>query len=185
MINKLLYLLRFLFKIRFNQRIKNNGFVILQKNVKLIIEEGGELLFDKNVTIKENSIIYVKKNAKVIFGHDSSTGHHTEISANNYIEIGNDVIMGAYIYITDSNHGYKDKNLPIRKQNMEVGSVKIGSNIWLGRGVMVLKDAVVGDNSVIAAGSIVTKKFEDNKILGGIPAKVIKEIYEKNNIICH
>jgi len=135
-------------------------------------------MFDKNVTIKENSIIYVKKNAKVIFGQNSSTGHNTEISSNNYIEIGDDVIMGAYTYITDSNHGYKDKELPIRKQYMEIGSVHIGSNVWLGRGVMILKDAVIGDNSVVAAGSVVTKEFVENKILGGIPAKVIKEIYE-------
>lgn len=134
-------------------------------------------MFDKNATIKENSIIYVNKNAKIIFGTNSSTGHHTEISSNNHIEIGNDVIMGAYTYITDSNHGYKDKNLLIRKQYMEIGCVKIGDNPWL-RGVMILKDSIVGDNSVVAAGSVVTKKFEDNKILGGIHAKFIKGIYE-------
>ena len=57
---------------------------------------GGVLIFEKNVAIKENSIIYVKKNAKVIFGHNSSTGHHTEISANNLIEIGSDGCI--YIY---------------------------------------------------------------------------------------
>lgn len=178
MINKFLYIFRFLLKIKFNKRIKNSGFVVLQKNVQMIVEEGGKLMFGKNVTIKENSIIYVKKNAKVMFGQNSSTGHHTEISSNNYIEIGDDVIMGAYAYITDSNHGYKDKDLPIRKQDMEIGSVEIGNNVWLGRGVMILKDSVVGNNSVVAAGSVVTKKFEENKILGGIPAKVIKEIYE-------
>lgn len=178
MINKFLYIFRFLLKIKFNKRIKNSGFVVLQKNVQLIVEEGGGLMFGKNVTIKENSIIYVKKNAKITFGHNSSTGHHTEISSNNYIEIGDDVIMGAYAYITDSNHGYKDKDLPIRKQDMGMGSVKIGNNVWLGRGVMILKDSVVGNNSVVAAGSVVTKDFENNKILGGIPAKVIKEIYE-------
>lgn len=178
MINKFLYLLRFLLKIKFNKRIKNSGFVVLQKNVQLIVEEGGELMFDKNVTIKENSIIYVKKNAKITFGQNSSTGHHTEVASNNHIEIGNDIIMGAYTYITDSNHGYKDKELVIRKQNMEIGSVKIGNNVWLGRGVMILKDSIVGDNSIVAAGSVVTKKFEENKILGGIPAKTIKEIYE-------
>lgn len=165
-------------KIKFNKRIENSGFVMLQKNVRLIVEEGGVLVFDRNVTIKENSIVYVKKNAKVVFGHNSNTGHHTEISSNNHIEIGNDVIMGAYTYIADSNHGYKNKSLPIRKQEMEVGSVKIGNNVWLGRGAMILKDSIIGDNSVVAAGSIVTKKFRNNKILGGMPAKVIKELYE-------
>ena len=176
MINKLFYLLRYLFKIKFNKRIKNNSFVVLQKNVQLIVEEGGVLVFNKNVTIKANSVIYVKRNAKIVFGYSSSTGHHTEISSNNCIEIGSDVIMGAYTYITDSNHGYKDKKVPIRKQHMEVGETKIGNNVWLGRNVMILKDSIVGDNSVVAAGSVVTHKFDSNKIIGGMPAKVIKEM---------
>lgn len=174
----MLYLVRFLLKIKFHNRIKTNGFIILQKNVQLIVEEGGLLMFDKYVTIKENSVIYVKKDAKIIFGHDTSTGHHTEISANNYIEIGNDVIMGAYTYITDSNHGYKNNNELIRKQAMEIGKTKIGNNVWLGRGVMILKDSQIGDNSIVAAGSVVNKKFESNKILGGVPSKIVQEIYE-------
>lgn len=178
MINKLLYIWRYIIQIKLNKRIATNSFVVIQKNVILIVEEGGEIVFGKNVIIKEKSVIYAKQNAKIILGDNTSTGHHTEISANNYIEIGDDVIMGAYTYITDSNHGYKDKDLPIRKQDMEIGSVEIGNNVWLGRGVMILKDSVIGDNSVVAAGSIVTKKFVENKILGGIPAKVIKRIYE-------
>ena len=178
MINKLLYILKYLFVIKFNNKIKHSGFVAIHKNVRLIIEEGGTLVFGKNVVIKENSIIYVKKNAKIIIGNNTSTGHHTEVSANNCIEIGNDVIMGAYTYITDSNHGYKNSNIPIRKQSMEIGNTKIGNNVWLGRGSIVLKDAVVGNNSVVAAGSVVSKKFEDNRIIGGVPAKVIKDLYE-------
>jgi acetyltransferase-like isoleucine patch superfamily enzyme len=176
MINKLIYIIRYILQIKFNKKITTNGFVILQKNVKLIVEEGGGLVLGKNSVIKENSVIYVKKDARIVIGNYSSTGHHTEISANNHINIGDNVIMGAYTYITDSNHGYKDKSLPIQKQPMEVGTTTIGNNVWLGRGAMLLKDTIISDNSVVAAGSIVTKKFEKNLIVGGIPAKIIKVI---------
>lgn len=176
MIRKLIYLIRYFLYVKYNSKIQSSSVVLLQKNVRLIVEEGGEIVFGKSITIKENSIVYVKKNAKIIFGDNTSTGHHTEISANNCIEIGNDVIMGAYTYITDSNHGYKDKSLPIRKQNIEVGKTKIGNNVWLGRGVMVLKNSIVASNSIVAAGSVVTKNFEGSKILGGVPAKVIRDI---------
>ncbi|HIP13842.1 MAG TPA: acyltransferase [Arcobacter sp.] len=178
MINKLIYIIRYYLQIKLNKKITSNGFVILQSNVKLIVEEGGGIVFRKSVTIKEHSVIYAKKNAKIIFGDNTSTGHHTEISANTFIEIGSDVIMGAYTYITDSNHGYKDSTALIRKQAMESGKVSIGDNVWLGRSVMVLKDANIGDNSIVGAGSIVTKKFKNNVILAGVPAKVIKDIYE-------
>ena len=176
MMNKIIFIIRYILQIKLNKNITSSGFVILQNNVKLIVEKGGGIVFGKNVRVKENSVIYAKKNAKIIFGDNSSTGHHTEISANNYIEIGNDVIMGAYTYITDSNHGYKDATVPICKQEMESGKVSIGDNVWLGRSVMVLKDANIGDNTVVGSGAIVTKKFKNNLILAGIPAKIIKRI---------
>jgi len=136
------------------------------------------IVFGKNVLIKEGSIIYAKKNSKVMIRDSSSTGYHTEISANKHIVIGKNVIMGAYTYITDSNHGYKDHTLPIAKQAMEVGQTIIGDNVWLGRNSMLLKDSLVSENSIVAAGSVVTKKFEKNIIIGGVPAKIIKGIYE-------
>lgn len=74
--------------------------------------------------------------------------------------------------------GTKIKNLPIRKQDMEIGSVQIGNNVWMGRGVMVLKDSIIGNNSIVGTGSVVTKKFDDNQIIAGVPAKVLKNIYE-------
>jgi maltose O-acetyltransferase len=178
MFNKLVYLFKFLLKVKFNKNINSNTIVILQKNVKLIIEEGGEIVFGKNVVIKENTTLYAKKNAKITFGDNTSTGHHTEISANISVEIGSEVIMGAYTYITDSNHDYRNSNLPIRKQGMLAESTVVGNNVWIGRNTMLLKGSKIGKNSVVAGGSVVTKKYNGNIILAGIPAKIIKRIYE-------
>lgn len=175
LIQKMLYVLRYFLYVKLNHRIKYSSIVLIQKNVKLIVENGGEIVFGKHVVIKEGTVIYAKKDAKIIIGNNTSTGHNTEISANNYINIGYDVIMGAYTYITDSNHSYKDKNIPIRKQPMNSGKTTVGNNVWLGRNVMILKNANIGNNSVVGGGSVVTKKFENNLILGGVPAKVIRE----------
>lgn len=171
-----MYLVRYLMFVKFNKQIKSDFLVLIQPNVKVILEEGAKITFGKNVLIKNDTIIYAKKNSSILFGDNTSTGHHTEISANNRIRIGNDVIMGAYTYITDADHRYDDPHLPIRLQPMNIGEVTVGDNVWLGRGVMVLKDSHVGSNCVVAAGSIVTKKFDDNIVIGGIPAKVIKPI---------
>lgn len=175
---KIISLLRFLLYIKLNKKIKSNGIVLLQKNVHLIVEEGGQIMFGKKVSIKENTIIYAKKNSTIIIGDNTSMGHNTEISANNYIDIGNDVIMGAYCYITDSNHGYRDRDIPIHNQPMESGITIVGNNVWIGRGSMILKDAKVGNNSIVAANSVVTKSFDDNFIIGGVPTKIIKSIYD-------
>ncbi len=177
MFDKIIYLFRFLIKVKFKKNINSISIVLLQKNVKIIVEKGAKIYFGKNTLIKNNTIIYAKENSEIIFGDNSSTGHHSEISVSNSVKIGDDVIMGAYTYITDSNHSYEDKSLPIRKQAMTVGKVEIENNIWLGRNVMILKDSKIGSNSVVAAGSIVTKEFDGNVVIGGIPAKIIKGIY--------
>ena len=57
-----------------------------------------------------------------------------------------------------------------------MGEVIIGNNVWLGSNVKVLKGVSIGDNSIISAGSVVTKSVPENVIAGGIPAKVIKDI---------
>jgi len=172
------YLLRYIFKVRLKRKIKSKAIVFLQKNVSLVIETEGIIDFGKNILLKEGTIIYAKKNARITIGDNTSTGHHTEISANNDIRIGSDVIMGAQTYITDSNHGYKNFDIPIRENPMEVGKTTIGSNVWLGRNVMLLKDSHIGDNSIVAVGSVVTNSFPDNMILGGVPANEMKSIYD-------
>lgn len=178
MIEKILYIFRFFFNVKLKKRVFSKGLVFLQRNVRIIVEQNSKLILGENIVIKEGSTIYAKKNAKIVVGDNTSTGHHTEISANNNIRIGSDVIMGAYTYITDSNHGYEDFGIPIRKNPMEVGETTIGSNVWLGRNAMLLKDSRIGDHSIVAAGSIVTKRFPNDVIIGGIPAKIIKSIYD-------
>jgi maltose O-acetyltransferase len=58
----------------------------------------------------------------------------------------------------------------------EIAPVVIGANVWLGSRVIVLKGVKIGDNTVVAAGSVVTKSLPSNVIAAGVPAKVIREI---------
>jgi len=178
MLKKIHYLVNYLLKIKFSKQILSDGRVVIGRNVKLITEKNATITFGKNVVIKDSTVIYAKENAKVSIGDNTSTGHHTEISANQLISIGDDVIMGAHTYITDSNHGHSLKGIAFRKQPMEVEKILIGNNVWLGRNVMLLKGSELSSDTIVAAGAVVTKRFSGNVILGGVPAKVIKSIYE-------
>ena len=161
-------------------KVKLNGKVYIQKKVKIILQKDAKLIIGKNVYIKNNTIILVKKGATLIIGNNSSLGHHNEISVGNKISIGEDNIFGPYVYVTDSNHEYSDPEIMIRKQGMKMGQVVIGSNNWISRGVNVLMNSEISDGCVLAAGSMITKKFQnDNMIIGGIPAKEIKGRIEK------
>jgi maltose O-acetyltransferase len=67
---------------------------------------------------------------------------------------------------TESNSIYRSEIVP----------VKIGDNVWIGHDVTIMKGVTIGENSIIATGSIVTKDVPHNSIAAGNPAKVIGEI---------
>ena len=66
-----------------------------------------------------------------------------------------------------------DKNL---RQTLTAGKIHIKRNAWIGAGATILQGVTIGENSIVAAGSVVTMDVPDNTIVGGIPAKVIKNI---------
>ena len=92
------------------------------------------------------------------------------------IVIGDDVWTGHHVYITDQNHGYADRDLPISKQVMPERPVSIGDGSWLGHGTVVLPGATIGRHVVIGANSVVTGTIPDFSVAAGVPARVIKTI---------
>ncbi len=175
LLKKIISYLRFCSLI-INKKINLKGFVYLHSRVKIIIEKDAKLNLGKNVVIKNDTIIFVKKGATLIIGNGSSIGHHSEITCGKSISIGANVIMGAYIYITDSNHKFSDPTVLIKNQGIETRKVAIGNDVWVGRGTNILPGCILGDRIVIAAGAVVTKRFAGSSILGGVPAKIIKDI---------
>lgn len=90
------------------------------------------------------------------------------------IQIGEDVVAGQYIRFHSENHNYSDLNVLIKNQGVSHKGIKIGNNCWIGSGVVFLDGAELGDGCVVAANAVVSKKFCDNCVIGGIPADVIK-----------
>src|SRR5258708_27918606 len=72
------------------------------------------------------------------------------------------------------------KNRPPRPK-LKTAPVKIGDNVWIGMNAVILKGVTIGDNSVVAAGSVVTKSVEPNVVVAGNPATVVKEFDRKRD----
>jgi acetyltransferase-like isoleucine patch superfamily enzyme len=91
------------------------------------------------------------------------------------ISIGKNTLIGYNVEILDSDFHETSPNKR-KSGNPKAAKVIIGNNVWLGSNVKVLKGVNIGDNTIISAGSIVTKSIPANVIAGGIPAKFMKEI---------
>ena len=88
------------------------------------------------------------------------------------ITIEDDVMLGPNVQLITENHPIN----PSERKNLELKSILIKKNAWVGAGAIVLPGVTVGENSVVAAGSVVTKDVPDNIVVAGVPAKFIKSI---------
>jgi acetyltransferase-like isoleucine patch superfamily enzyme len=113
--------------------------------------------------------------ALVRIGDRCVIGRGSHIVAHHSIEIGADVFTGPYVYITDQNHSYADLEVPVGRQWPVNSRVRIGAGTWLGTGAVVLPGADIGRNVVVAAGAVVRGHVPDYAVVGGVPAKVIRE----------
>ena len=86
------------------------------------------------------------------------------------ITIEDDVMLGPNVQLITENHPIN----PLERKNLDLKSILIQKNAWIGAGAIVLPGVTVGENSVVAAGSVVTKDVPANTVVGGIPAKFIK-----------
>ncbi len=179
--------------------------VFLGKRVKILNKSN--FLFGKNVTIESNTEldgyalhkIKLGNNVKIgsyskllstshlatygkglKMGNNSAVGDFTHFGAAGGITIGNDVIMGSYVSFHAENHNFNDTTKLIREQGVNSKGIEIGNNIWVGAKVTFLDGTKVGNNCVVAAGAVVKGEFPSNVIIGGVPAKILKQIESDN-----
>ncbi len=115
----------------------------------------------------------------ITIGNGCLLRHGCHITATNRITIGDNLLTGTNVIITDNSHGATDKNSltlpPRQRQIVSKGSVFIGNNVWLGNNVCVLPGVTIGDGVVIGANSVVTRNIPPYSVAVGIPATVIKQ----------
>lgn len=113
-------------------------------------------------------------------GNNVSIQRNCHIGAIDSVTIGNDVLMGSNILITDHAHGdtSKEQNslAPGARPLISKGPVVIGNNVWIGDNAIILPGVTLGDGCIVGAGAVVTKSFPSGSVIGGNPAKQIKKI---------
>ncbi len=111
----------------------------------------------------------LKEGAQIMIGSNCGFSG-TVIASALKVEIGDNVMCGANTLINDTDwHSDDPRTGPD-------APVIIGSGVWLGVNVTVMKGVVIGENTLVAAGSVVTKSLPANVIAGGVPAKIIRQL---------
>tara|TARA_B110001469_G_scaffold122004_1_gene132084 strand:- start:341 stop:985 length:645 start_codon:yes stop_codon:yes gene_type:complete len=145
----------------------------------------GKVLLDEHVTLgypkapragKGEILLQARSSGSTItIAARTVINNNVSLIANNSITIGTDCLIGEFVSVYDCDF---HEITPEKRSSDSAGNiaeVAIGNNVWLGSRAIILKGVTIGENSVIAAGSVVTKSIPPNVVAGGNPATVIKE----------
>lgn len=119
-------------------------------------------------------------NPQIVIGDNCSIGFCNHITSCNRITIGDGLLTGMYVIITDNSHGNlsidENKLRPIDRELSSKGEVVIGNNVWIGDKVSILAGVHIGDGAIIGANSVVTKDVAPYTVVAGNPARLIRKI---------
>lgn len=112
----------------------------------------------------------------IIIGEDCSINHFSMILGQKAgITIGNGVRIGAHSLIIGSNHNFESIEIPIWQQGISSKGIFIEDDVWVGSNVTIIDGVRIGRGSIIAAGAVVTNDVPQSTIVGGVPARKLKD----------
>ncbi|WP_439479309.1 acyltransferase [Chryseobacterium aquaticum] len=166
-------------------KIKWGKFLRLGNDVYVSALAKHGIEFGDNVSIGAFSRVIVSTSfnnigEKIKIGNNVGIGEFAYLGGSGGLEIGDECIVGQYLSCHPENHNYEDPETSIRLQGVNRKGIKIGKNCWIGSKVTILDGVEIGNGCILAAGSVITKSFPDNSIIGGIPAKLLKTRTHEN-----
>lgn len=163
--------------------IVTEGFVFLGRRVEVYARPGyGRLILGRWVHIGDENRLRCHEGTmrvgdKCVFGRDNTVNGYLDI------EFGQGTIVADWVYICDFDHVMENIHVPIKDQGIVKSPVRIGPDVWVGTKVSVLRGTTIGRGSVLAAHAVVRGEVPEYSVVGGIPARVLKDrraVYEAN-----
>lgn len=165
---------------------KHNSFQLLNVKVNNMTNDADKIVFGDfcNVSCK----ITLNNKGSINVG-DYVFMNHVTMRIDYHLVIGSNTMFGPGVRLWDTNNhpiSIKERNrqtveiscdFPLFKSYESKGaSIVIGNNVWIGMDVIILAGVKIGDGAIVAAGSVVTKNVKESTMVGGSPAKYIKDI---------
>lgn len=195
MLNCLSYFIPMKLYILCKRRIYNQWILrqigVVEDNVNISLDctlVGGKYIFIKKGTfIAAHAVITAWDNylnqrftPKIEIGENVSLGEYNHITCINSIKIGDGVLTGRWVTITDNSHGrFEDDQIginPAFRPMFSKGPTIIGDRVWIGDKATILPGVTIGESCIVAANTVVTKDIPPFSLVAGNPAKIIKQI---------
>jgi acetyltransferase-like isoleucine patch superfamily enzyme len=141
----------------------------------------------ENTIVMHGAVLHVYNfrglpHAGIFIGRDSLIGEYSIIRGQGGVKIGDRVYTSPFTQILAVNHVYGDRERPFVEQGITAQGIVVEDDVWLGAGAIITDGVHIGQGAVVAAGAVVTKDVAAHTVVGGVPARLIKEIDSGENL---
>lgn len=151
-------------KVLHGKNFKSEFFTFMSPSSEVTMDKGATLNLGRNFRQRSQSRIRVRHGAKLTMGENISLNHGCMVVAHENIEIADGVQFGPNVLIYDHDHDYKIEG-GINKGAYKTSPIFIGKNVWIGAGSIILRGTTIGDNAVVAAGSVIKGDFPSDCLI--------------------
>jgi acetyltransferase-like isoleucine patch superfamily enzyme len=167
-------------RLRFADHIELGRNVYLDQAVYLHACPRGVSIGDRTL-VMHGSILHVYNfrdlpHAFIRIGEDSLIGEYNVLRGQGGITVGNRVYTSPQVQLLAVNHVYADPARPFVEQGITAEGIVVEDDVWIGAGAIITDGVRVGAGSVVAAGAVVTHDVPPHTVVGGVPARVLREI---------
>jgi len=150
--------------------------VVIDDNVLLDAKGSGNrgIFIGDGVFVGRNSILSCK-DGDIEIGPQTNIGFNCEIFSAGSVVLGSKIFLAAYCYLVGGTHRFDRTDIPIMDQEREAKGIAIGDNCWLGAGAVIDDGVTIGRDAIVGAGAVVNKDVDEYGIVGGVPARLIKD----------
>ncbi len=134
-----------------------------------------------NTIVMHGAVLHVynfrgMQQSRIKIGKNSLIGEYSLIRGQGGVEIGDRVYTSPFTQIIAVNHIFDDPQRPFTEQGITAEGIVIEDDVWLGASAVITDGVRIGKGAIVAAGAVVTKDVPPHTVVGGVPARVIKEI---------
>lgn len=154
-------------------RIGDN--VELRRNIEIRVHQKADINIGNNVRIDRGVRLLATNGARITLEDGVRVGLYSVLNGGDSIHVGVKSLISGFVYLQTSMHGFKDPGVLVQQQGYDHAPIDLGADCWLGTHVVILPGVRLEEGVVVGSNAVVTKSFEKHKVIGGIPAKIIKE----------
>lgn len=167
-------------RLRFAENIRLSNGAYLDQGAYLHACPNG-IEIGENTIVMHGAVLHVYNfrdipQSGIKIGCDSLVGEYTVIRGQGGVTIGDRVYTSPFTQLIAVNHVFDDPRKPFVDQGITAEGIVIDDDVWLGAGAVITDGVRVGKGAVVAAGAVVTKDVPPYTVVGGVPAKPIKDI---------